>query len=175
MDHHDKPPLGPDGHTLTPSTDSGAIMLVQGDALQLELRRHTSLIGFVGQLVPGTATPPYISGPIVGKRIASFSQWIPAGRWTRDQPDDPVTDVGQAARPAKRIILYRIPDAWREDPDLAETCLLQEDQWRTVPRAVNKAVKSSSHRWPRHADAYPTLGGKERKTKDPQNQRNQKG
>ena len=142
-------------------------MLLQGDALQLELGRHIPLIGFVGQLVPGTVTPPDISGPFIGKRIATFSQWIPAGRWARDQPDDSVTDVGQAARPAKRIILYRIPDAWREDPDLAETCLSQEDQWRTVPRAVNKAIKSSSHSWPRDADAYPTLGVKGRKTKDP--------
>ena len=152
---------------LNPPADSSAILLLQGEALQLELGRHIPLIGFVGQLVSGTVTPPDISGPFVGKRITTFSQWVPAGKWTRDSPDSSVTDVGQDTRPAKRIVLYRIPDAWREDDNLAETCLLQEDQWRTVPKAVNKALKSLSHGWPRHADVYPTLGGKERKTKAP--------
>ena len=59
--------------------------------------------------------------------------------------------------------LHRIPDRDREDQDLANTTCLREDQWRTVPKAVNKALKSLSCSWPWRTEVYPTFDVEKRK------------
>ena len=108
-------------------SESDAIILLQGPALQAELRRHVPLIGFTGQLTSGSRCPPDISGPFVGKRVATFSLFLNLflnGNWSRDLPADTASGGGREMRPAKRLTLYRLPYQWREDPDLAETGLL---------------------------------------------------
>lgn len=59
--------------------------------------------------------------------------------------------------PGRQLHLYRLPDRDRGDQDLADTTCLREDQWRTVPKAVNKALRSLSYSWPRRTEVYPNL------------------
>ena len=89
----------------------------------------------------------------------------PSHNWTVaprvDSRDNPTVT------PARQLHLYRLPDKDREDQDLADTTCLREDQWRTLPKAVNKTLKSLSHSWPSRTDAYPTFEDKKRKKSQP--------
>ena len=130
--------------------------------MQEELGRPVPLIGFCGQIASGDITLPDISGPFVGKRVAVYHQvahghhWIAVPRHNVSFHDTPTVT------PVRQLHLYRLPDKDRENQDLADTTCLQDDQWRTVPKAVNKVLKSLSHSWPSRTDAYPTLDERKR-------------
>ena len=129
--------------------------------MQTELERPIPLIGSCGQIALGNIVPPDISGPSVGKLVAVFHQVAPThSRTVVPRDGAPVPSV----TPARQLHLYRLPDRDREDQYLADTTFLLEDQWRTVPKVANIALKSLSYSWLRRTAVYPTLDTGKRKS-----------
>ena len=75
----------------------------------------------------------------MGKLVAVFHQVTPGHSLTVAPRDGTTLPM---ATPARQLRVYRLPDKDRGDQDFADTTCLREDWWRTVPKAVNKALES---------------------------------
>lgn len=108
------------------------------------------LTGFCGHIAPGNIAPANISGPFVGKLVAVFHQVTPNHSWTvapRENAPLPTFSTSQAAA--------LLPHA-RPRPRRPRPRRYYVSQWRRVPKAVSKALKSLTYSWPRHTEVYPT-------------------